>query len=261
MFDGYIICGTPRTGSTLLCNLLASTKTTGTPDSFYGRKFMSWWAEEWGLPGRDTMSERDFNIAYLKAAVAAGKGGTGIFGLRLMRENLDELSAILDQIFPQLPSDRARLERAFGRILYIHLSREDKLAQAISLVKAEQTGLWHIAPDGTEIERLAPPEEPHYDFARINREVVELESYDTAWNSWFDAQGIEPLRISYEIISANPAAVLIGICDALGVQAPNARDVRPGVAKLADETSLDWMRLYRSDAGDNLKWNSIQPNP
>lgn len=247
MLEGYIICGTPRTGSTLLCNLLASTKTTGNPDSFYGRKFMSWWAQEWRLPDRDTMSERDFNIAYLNAAVAAGRGRTGIFGLRLMRENLDELSAILDQVFPQLPSDRARLERAFGSILYIHLSREDKLAQAISLVKAEQTGLWHIAPDGTEIERLSPPKEPQYDFERINREVLELESSDTAWNSWFDAQGIEPLRISYEILSANPASALIGICEALGVQTPNAQDLSPGVAKLADETSLDWMGRYTSD--------------
>jgi LPS sulfotransferase NodH len=249
MFDGYIICGTPRTGSTLLRNLLASTKTTGNPDSFYGRKFMSDWAEEWRLPARDTMSERDFNNAYLKAAVAAGKGGTGIFGLRLMRENLDELSADLDQIFPQLTSDRARLENAFGRILYIHLSREDKLAQAISLVKAEQTGLWHMAPDGTEIERLAPPQEPRYDFARINREVRVLESYDAAWNSWFSAQGIEPLRIGYQSLSANPAAALISICEVLGIEAPNTRDVSPGVAKLADETSLEWMRRYRSDAG------------
>lgn len=88
MFEGYVICGTPRTGSTLHCNLLASTKAAGNPDSFYGRKFMPAWAEEWRLPGRDSMSERDFNIAYLNAAVAAGKGGTGVFGLRLMRENL-----------------------------------------------------------------------------------------------------------------------------------------------------------------------------
>lgn len=247
MYDGYIICGTPRTGSTLLCSLLASTKTAGNPDSFYGRKFMSAWAQEWRLPARDTMSEKDFSIAYLNGAIAAGKGGTGIFGLRLMRENLDELSAILDQIFPQLPSDRARLEKAFGRILYIHLSREDKLAQAISLIKAEQTGLWHVAPDGTEIERLAPPQEPHYDFVRINREVRELESYDTAWHSWFAAQGIEPWRIGYESLSANPAVALTRICEALGIEAPNARNVSPGVAKLADETSQDWIRRYRSD--------------
>lgn len=247
MFNAYIICGTPRTGSTLLCDLLASTKKAGNPDSFYGRKFLAWWAGQWNLPSPDTMSERDYNIVYLNAATKVGKGGTDIFGLRLMRENLDELSATLDQIYPGLTTDRARLEKAFGEILYLHLSREDKLAQAVSLIKAEQTGLWHVAPDGTEIERLAPPKDPEYDFARIRREVLELESYDTAWNTWFTAQDIKPLRIGYERLSANPAAELTRICGALGIAAPSADDVRPGVAKLSDEISHDWMRRYRSD--------------
>ncbi|TPM90340.1 Stf0 family sulfotransferase [Mesorhizobium sp. B2-1-3A] len=248
MFDAYIICGTPRTGSTLLCKLLASTGTSGDPHSFYRRQDVSEWAEEWKLLARDTMGELEFDVAYLDAAITAGKGGTEIFGLRLMRENLDELSAILDRIFPGLASNTARFERAFGRILYIHLSRENKLAQAISLIKAQQTGLWHIAPDGTEIERVAPAQEPQYDFERIKGELAELESYDAAWNIWFTAQGITPLRVGYEHLSADPAAALLGICEALGVQLPNADDIRPGVAKLADETSLDWMRRYRLDA-------------
>jgi LPS sulfotransferase NodH len=248
MFDGYIICGTPRTGSTLLCKLLASTKTAGNPHSFYRRQDVSEWAEEWGLPDRDTMSELDFNAAYLKAAIANGRGGTGIFGLRLMRENLDELSAILDQVFPKLPSDIARFEKAFGRVLYMHLSRENKLEQAVSLVKAEQTGLWHIAPDGTEIERVAPAKEPQYDFERLKREVTELEAYDAGWNIWFVQQGIIPLRLGYERLAANPAATLLDICGVLGVQAPIADDIKPGVAKLADDTSLDWMRRYHLDA-------------
>jgi LPS sulfotransferase NodH len=42
---------------------------------------------------------------------------------------------------------------------------------------------------------------------------------------------------------------LTGICEVLGVQAPNAHDVSPGVAKLADVTSRDWMRRYSSDIG------------
>jgi len=248
MFDAYIICGTPRTGSTLLCKLLESTGTTGAPHSFYRRQDVAEWAEEWKLPGRDTMGELEFNVAYLDAALMAGKGQTDVFGLRLMRENLDELSAILDQVYPGLVSDAARFEKAFGRVLYMHLSREDKLAQAISLVKAEQTGLWHVAPDGTEIERVAPPAEPQYDFRRISGEVAELEAYDAAWNTWFERQDITPLRLGYESLSADPAATLAGICKALGVTPPNMADVKPGVAKLADATSLDWMRRYHLDA-------------
>ena len=194
------------------------------------------------------MSGLDFDVAYLNAAIAAGKGATDIFGLRLMRENLDELSAILDAIHPGLSSDKARFGKAFGRILYMHLSREDKLAQAVSLIKAEQTGLWHIAPDGTEIERVGPPGEPRYDFERIKGEVGELEAYDAAWNVWFAWQDIAPLRIGYERLASNPAATLISICEALGVQPPRTDDIRPGVARLSDATSLDWMRRYRLDA-------------
>ena len=247
MPDGYVICGTPRTGSTLLCDLLAWTKRAGDPDSFFRFQIIDWWAEEWGLPRRDTMDRTEFDAAYLAAAIEAGKGGTPVFGLRLMRENLEELSALLDRLFPSLPSDRARLERAFGPLLYIHLTRRDKLAQAVSLVKAQQTGLWHIAPDGTEIERLSPPQEPRYDVDALRRVLAELESYDAAWSGWFEEQGISPLRIDYDSLSADPAAVLAVICGALGIEAPEAGRVTPGVARLSDETSLEWMRRYRLD--------------
>ncbi|MBL8907672.1 MAG: sulfotransferase [Rhizobiales bacterium] len=252
MFDSYIICGTPRTGSTLLCDLLAATNRAGAPDSFYGRKFMPDWAAAWRLPDPATMSERDYAIVYLDAAKKAGKGGTSIFGLRLMRENLDELSSLLDLIYPGLPSDKARLERAFGKILYIHLYRENKLEQAISYIKAEQTGLWHVAPDGTEIERLAPPQEPRYDFARLKGEVEKLAAYDTAWHAWFAEQHITPLRMGYETLAADPAASLIRICDALGIAAPDPAEIKPGVAKLSDETNREWMRRYRVDSTSSL---------
>lgn len=249
MFDGYIICGTPRTGSTLLCNLLAATRSAGNPDSYYGLKFMADWARDWNLPDPSTMREDDFNRIYLAAAIRAGKGETGMFGLRLMRENLEDLMAILTRIFPGLESDTVRLERAFGRLLHIHLTREDKLAQAISYIKAQQTGLWHIAPDGTEIERLAPPQEPQYDFKRIRDEVARLGAYDEDWNTWFAAQAITPLMVVYEQLEADPATTLRAICEALGIPSPQQHEVRPGVARLSDATSKEWVRRYRQDTG------------
>ncbi len=246
MVDGYIICGTPRTGSTLLCGLLKAAG-AGDPHSFYRREDIAEWAQEWGVPAPGTVDDLAFQRAYLDAAIRAGRGGTPVFGMRLMRENLGEVSAILDRLHPGLPDDRARLERAFGRLAFLHLSREDKLAQAVSLVKARQTGLWHVAPDGTELERVAPPREPEYDFGMIAQEVDALETYDAAWNTWFAAEGITPLRIGYESLSADPAATLIRICDTIGIAAPDAVAVKPGVAKLADATSIDWMRRYRTD--------------
>ena len=251
MPDGYIVCATPRSGSTLLCGLLASTGRAGDPDSFFGGRFISWWAAQWGLPDRDAMGEKAFAAAYLEAAIRAGRGATDLFGLRLMRESVDDLNAILAHVLPPLPTDRARFERAFGALVYIHLARGDTLAQAVSLVKAEQTGLWHIAPDGTEIERLSPPKEPEYDFHRLRREVEALDGHEAAWHAWFGAQGIEPLKVDYDTLSADPAATLIRVCGALGVEAPDAGDVKPGVARLSDATSAEWMHRYRSDIGAN----------
>ncbi len=208
------------------------------------------WARQWGLPARGDLGEVEYAADYLEAAMRAGTGRTGIFGLRLMQESLGRLLTLIDRVHPGLTTDRERLQAAFGDILFIHLAREDKLAQAVSMVKAEQTGLWHIAPDGTELERLAPPGEPEYDFARIAGKVAELERHDTAWMSWFEAQRIEPLRVGYESLAADPARIVTDICVALGVSVPDPGSLRPGVARLSDAVSVEWMRRYRRDRGD-----------
>ncbi|RVU38124.1 Stf0 sulfotransferase [Hwanghaeella grinnelliae] len=250
----FIICATPRTGSTLLCDLLSATGRTGKPDSYFmGDMDPEWWVElgmpQPGMPKTGTPDDPAFCAAVLKAAIAAGKGDTDIFGLRLMRKDLPGLSAMIGTVHPGLTADRERLGAAFGDVLYIHLTREDKLAQAVSMVKAEQTGLWHIAPDGTEVERLAPPSDPVFDFDRIAVKLAELDAYDTAWTDWFAEQGIDRLRVGYENLSEDPATPVGRICDALQVPAPARGTLKPGVAKLADAVSLDWMRRFRAKTG------------
>lgn len=254
MIASYIICTTPRSGSTLLCKLLASTDKAGQPDSFYHRpEFMREWADEWGLSDTGTLSKSDFDRAYLDAAMKAGDAGTGIFGLRLQQEYLGLLSQTLDLIYPELLSDRDRFERAFGKTVYLHLTREDKVAQAVSLVKAEQSGLWHLNADGTELERLAAPQEIHYDFERIHREVVALERDDHAWDLWFKQQEITPVQIRYEALAENPSGTLIQIFDAFEVELPNLGNIQPVVAKPADTESLEWMCRFRADLQAAIK--------
>ncbi len=243
----YIICGTPRSGSTLLCDLLAATNVAGAPDSFFMRDVDPVWAQVWGLPARGDRSDAAFGAAYLAAAIKAGTAATGVFGLRLMRENLGELLGMIDAVYPGQASDVAGLRAAFGAVLFVHLSRADKLAQAVSLIKAEQSGLWHIGPDGAEVERLSPPQQPQYDFARIRAVVAKLQAFDAAWQHWFAAQGIAPLRIGYDSLAADAVAEVARICAALGVAEPARGSLQPGVAKLADAVSADWMRQYRLD--------------
>lgn len=245
-FDSYIICATPRTGSTLLCGLLAATGIAGKPDSFFRCQTITWWAEHLNVAVPETAPAAQFNRAYLDAELREGDGGTGMFGLRLMMKNVGELSDRLDTLYPGLASDGARFEKAFGNPLYIHLSRTDKVAQAVSLAKAMQTGLWHIAPDGSEIERMAPPQKPKYDVRLLEQQVAEFERFEQDWKRWFERQRIKPVQVVYEALSTNPQPVLTSLLDHLGLDAAAGSGVVPDVAKLADEDSLEWIKRYNA---------------
>jgi LPS sulfotransferase NodH len=205
------------------------------------------YAVKWGLPDANTVSVDEFRRAYLAAVVKAGKAGTGIFGLRLQQEYVRLLSETLDQIYPGLPSDTDRFERAFGGILYLHLTRADKVAQAVSLLKAKESGLWHLNADGTDFERVGAPREPAYDFEAIHRDVIALTRADEAWTEWFDRHQIGPVRISYEALADHPAETLIDICRTLGVEQPESNAIRPGLAKLSDGVNTEWIRRYNAD--------------
>ena len=244
MTNSYILCATPRTGSTLLCDLLTRCG-LGAPDSYSMEDMDPAWAAELGMPVAGDAATPDEARAILDAGIRAGRNGGDTFGLRLMRSSLPRLCALIDLVHPGLATEAARLRSAFGDPLFLYLRREDKLAQAVSMVRAEQTGLWHVAPDGSELERLAPPQDPVYDAPRIAAKLAELTGHDAAWGDWFAREGVTPFPISYEALSADPAGTIGRICDALGQARPPDGHLQPGVARLADATSRDWMRRFR----------------
>jgi trehalose 2-sulfotransferase len=197
----------------------------------------------------NVIGDEAFERTYLAAVRRAAAAQTGIFGLRLMWRTVTELSARLSAIQPDPLDDAARFELAFGKPLYIHLSRQDKVAQAVSLLKAEQSGLWHRAADGTERERTAPPAPLVYDADRLAGLLEELQTDDAAWNRWFSRLGIEPLRLTYEGLAAAPQAVLAQVLSALALDPKTAASVNAKIAKLADETSLEWAHRFRAAPG------------
>ncbi len=121
----------------------------GNPHSFFRREDFAEWAEHFNLSVAGWRDPTAFDQSYLDAVVQYGTGATGLFGMRLMWESLGELSIRLKTFFPGRPSDSARFQSAFGLPVYLHLSREDKVAQAVSRLKAQQTGLWHLDAEGS----------------------------------------------------------------------------------------------------------------
>ncbi len=188
-----------------------------------------------------------FERAYLDAVVQRGTGETGIFALRLMWPSLADLMARLELVFPGLADDAARLEAAFGAPLYVHLSRRDKVSQAVSRLKAHQTGLWHMGADGTERERTALHQAPVYDFERLAGFVAEAETADAEWNRWFARHGITPVRMSYEDVAADPRTASAQVLVALGRDPELAQAAEIRTAKMADAESRDWVARFERE--------------
>ena len=199
------------------------------------------------MPVAQWRDHHAFDQSYLDAVVTYGTGGTGLFGMRLMWESLRDLSIRLEALFPGTTSDSARFQSAFGLPVYLHLSRDDKVAQAVSRWKAEQTGLWHVDADGNERERLKPGQTPSYDSNELSRLVTELEDHDAAWANWFARQGVVPVSMSYEMLSSHPQATLALILSALGQDKKIAETVEPGTIKLADNESCEWADRFRAE--------------
>lgn len=144
--ESFIICTTPRSGSTLLCGVMASTGVFGRPDSYFHNTTRAGWLADHGLSLADFTSPEHAVSAGIKAVVFAGRKKSEIFGLRLQGAYLPFMLAQLAVLYPDTATDRDRIDAAFGQAHYIHLTRDDRLAQAISR---------HLARDRDAIRPVA----------------------------------------------------------------------------------------------------------
>lgn len=246
-FSAYVICGTPRSGSTLLCEMLAASGVAGRPHSFYRQQSITHWADRWGIDYADGVDTQDFDQRYLNAMLREGTAGTGIFGVRIMWVSVAEAAARLERVHGGTADIAERFEQVFGPTLYIHLTRNDKVAQAVSLLRAERSGLWHLSADGSVLEGADKPEAVTYDADRLAAIVAELESDDAAWERFFTERRITPVRLVYETMTIDPQNALASILAALGRDPAIASTVPVKTAKMGDATNREWVERFEHE--------------
>ena len=244
IYDSYIICTSARSGSTLLCDILKSTEVCGRPESYFHRPAISSCYRHLDIAIDESHSEQVAIAEIFKLSRLVGAGKSGLFGLRMQGDSFDYFASKLAVLYPDIGTVKKRIESAFGRTAFIHLTRINKIEQAVSWVKADQTGLWHITADGQELERIAPPTKLAYDPEAIAKHKQTVEELDQNWQNWFMKEDIDPLRITYEDLSVDPTKTLREILNFLGLDCVAANGIKPNVAKLADQVSRDWVRRF-----------------
>ena len=167
--SSYLICATPRSGSTLLCEALTNTGIAGHPKEYFETLYAT------GLPRRPFEYFEDAQLSdvvehlggnahtgtaialqtsappyadYLAAVLEEGTTPNGIFGAKVMWGYLSDFVSNLHTIPEYRHLDTpALLATIFPRLHYIRVIRRDKVRQAISLWKALQTQTWREDDD------------------------------------------------------------------------------------------------------------------
>ena len=218
----YILCGTPRTGSTFLCSLLSSTGVLGHPESYFREPDEAMWAERFGLAvsGGRVLDYR----AFAASARATGSTRNGVFAARIMWGSLERLLLGLDH--PSALSGLAVMEETFGPLAFVHLRREGQLEQAVSWCRAEHTGYWQHGDIASKPVQL--------DLDGLKGCLSEIQAHNAAWQDWFQAQAIEPLVVTYEEAVSEPRTAVADIARHLSVELPAAWRPRSTHRKQAD---------------------------
>ena len=181
-----IICSTARSGSYLLCRAMIHYG-IGIPHEYFNATNASTLGPRLGA-GNIASPELEIDGPARQAYIAAllrHRTVNGVFAVKIQRGQFD-------QYFKKSPNIPL-----FQGAYFIHLYRNDLLAQAISFHVSLLTGRW--GTDNTVTTRTAPNPQ-FFDRALIENRLQILADQDREWRLFFARNGIMPLSLSYEDI-------------------------------------------------------------
>jgi trehalose 2-sulfotransferase len=238
----YLVCATERSGSTLLCELLAGTGVAGTPEEYFECLSATGRARQ---PREYFPADADPEILALLAPLQAplpavrwearladarrrGTTPNGVFGAKMMWAYLPDFLA------------HGNPEQQLGPLRWLHVERRDTLAQAISLWRAVQTAQWRAEDRDSEVE-------PVFHAGAIAHLKRRQEAHAAAWRTWFAERGIEPMEIVYEEFAQESETTICRVLEHIGVPSEGVRVPSPPLRRQADARSQEWVDRFRDE--------------
>lgn len=224
----YFICGTMRTGTTLLCKMFSCTPGAGSP-----REYLNTWD---GAPA---------NMAELAAKVRAPQPGPFVgfkaifaqfYGISDAWGNTTGEDVFLDLIDALNPA----------RVCHIYMHREDKLRQAVSTLRARTAHSWHLIA-GVENVLIDLPRDAE-SVQMVEDLMGAFEWAHNRWQDWFAEQDIHPLWITYEDFTRSDDTIkqtFRGAAQFIGFDL-NGYDTCIPLQKQAGQDVEDWIAWYHN---------------
>jgi len=280
----YLVCATPRSGSTLVCHALEETGVAGCPEEYFealrhsGRPRRP---EEYFLGVedqsiRDHLGERSVGSdpqprsplwsraaydRYLEWAFEAGTTDNGVFGAKLMWGYFGEFVSLLRNIpaYRDVPLAQL-LPTVFPDLTFVRVVRANKVRQAVSLWKAVQTANWR---EDQASAKAASVEQQHdngsspyrsfleehrpqlrFHYRAIDHLLEALLVEEASWDAFFEHSGIDPILVLYENFAADYETSTLNLLERLDVSCPEGFQFQPRMKKQSDKINDDWTRRY-----------------
>jgi LPS sulfotransferase NodH len=184
----YLLCMTPRSGSSFLSDILGQTGSVGIAKEHFPTSpedpLPSWLAQCGSLEDAFRILQEDAPSGYFGI-----KGG-------------------LFQMFPLISEGVFAGPNSIFKHLY--LTRRDRVGQAISLARAVKTNEWHSSD--------APAPDPDLSFEDVLFYLRYIRSMAADWETVFSALQINPLHLYYEDLITDPSGTFERIRQHLDVQ-------------------------------------------
>ena len=228
----YLICATPRSGSTLLCEALRKTRLAGNPDEYFGPMHVSRWNETW-----KTRTDHE----YFQQTIEHGCTSNGDWGAKVMRlywqDFLNQLKCVDDS---QNLSESELLETRFPGLSYIFITRRNKVRQAVSWLKFIHGSAWFWEDDAPQkLDNLEFKPDVIDDFLR------QTTIHESAWLEFFERSGIQPRIVTYEDFVTSYEETAIDVLGYLGIECPTSIAFEERrLKKQADALSDAWVQKY-----------------
>lgn len=265
-----LICTTPRSGSTYFANTLRGAGCFGVP-------------EEWLHPYNyePVLQKKGFSAdvsarTLIECLWESATTESGVFAIKTMwdrfevflkkaREEYERADILRGGIPDRL--DWPSVKDYFPSSRIILLTRKDRVGQAISYIRAHQTGIWHRI-EGTHegIEQTSTTEFPeqrqrnYFDPAFIKLIMDNFRWQEESWRKLFWLERIKPLEIEYECFLQNKDGVIRQVAELMGLPVDAVNNVQePPNKPIRDSLNKFWRSLFAALVNDQNEFNEKSP--